>query len=239
MNLGDIRTQFGELSGRLDLLELDADGKAGADVYIDAGSKMLDRMADIESSSAVVYKEVAAGDFYLELSQVRSIFEVWLYANGRSYQLKEGTREQLRGYFPSLLTADNRGIPAWYHTANMRVADLNTDTPAEGFLNHVDFSKEFYNGIIFPPIDQAGVFEIGGNFYSNPLESLTDENYWTMHNPFLLIWAALYHMEVAYRNTEGSKDWLTAITQNLTMMEFDHVEQGMKNLRQLGGREND
>lgn len=238
MNLGEIRAQFGDLSGRLDLVE-EVNGVVGADTYITSGSRMLDKMADIESSAAVVYKEVSPGDFYLYVSQVRAIFEVWYYAEGASYPLKEGTREQLRGYFPGLLSGAERGIPAWYATANMRIADLVSDAPVEGFLNHVDITGEHYNGIIFPPVDTSGVFEISGNFYSNPLAAETDENYWTVHNPMLLVWAALYYLEVSYRNTEGAKDWLGAINQSLTMLEFDHVEQGMKNLRQMGGREND
>ena len=238
MNLGEIRTQFGALSGRLDLIAEGDDGSVGADVYIKQGSKMLDRMADIESSHSVVFRTVEAGDYYLEVSNVRAIHEVWLYTGGKTFKLKEGTKEQLRGYFPGLLANSDRGIPAWYHTANMRVDELS-DTSLEGFLNHVDFSGEYYNGIIFPQVADEGIFEIDGNFYSTELINSTDENYWSVENPFLLVWAALYHMEVSYRNSEGAKDWMAAITQNLTMLEFDHVEQGAINLRQMGGREND
>jgi len=238
MNLGEIRTLFGELSGRLDLVTADDDGKYSVDTYIKQGSKMLDRMADIESSHSVVFRTVEEGDYYLEISNVRAIHEVWLYAGESSYQLKEGTKEQLRGMFPGLLANSDTGIPSWYHTANMRVEELS-DTTLEGFLNHVDFSGEFYNGIIFPPIETSGIFEIDGNFYSTELSKASDENYWSVENPMMLVWAALYHLEVSYRNSEGAKDWMTAISQNLTMLEFDHVEQGAINLRQMGGREND
>lgn len=239
MTLAEIRSQFGALSGRLDLVTVDGNGDFGCDIFIREGSKMLDRMADIESSSAVAIHTVLVGDFYLTIAQVRAIHEIWYYCDGESYELKEGTRDQLRRLFSGTLTTEQQGIPAWYFTANMRIADLQSDTTISGFLNAVDFTKSAFNGIVFPPADPAGAMEITGTFYSNPLLLSTDENYWSLEHPMLLIWAALYQLEVTYRNSEGAKDWLGAIGQSLTTLEFDYVEQQSINLRQMGGRAND
>lgn len=239
MTLAEIRSQFGALSGRMDLVTADGNGDYGCDIFIREGSKMLDRMADIESSVAVAFRTVSVGDYYLAVDQIRSLRSVWYYCADQSYKLKEGTREQLRSLFSGVLTSEAQGIPAWYITANMRLADLQSDTSLTGFLNKVDFTGEYYNGIIFPPADPAGVMEITGTFYSNPLQVATDENYWSREHPMILIWGALYQLEVTYRNSEGAKDWIAAISQALTTLEFDHVEQQAINLRQMGGRAND
>ena len=239
MNLKEIRTQLVTLSGRIDLVE-DEVGYVdnGADFFIQEGSKFLDRRAEITESEASKFVTVAEEDFYVTFDLCRAIHEVWFYdANGR-VKLEEATSDKLKGLFPQLLTQDRTGVPAYYLPINVRVAD-GSDTPPVGFMNFVDITGEDVDGILFPPVDRAGTLEIVGKFYSSPLTQDTSTNYWSGLHSMLLIWAALYHLEISYRNTEGAKDWMSAISLTLDDLFKDKVEQSSHNLRQMGGREND
>ena len=57
------------------------------------------------------------------------------------------------------------------------------------------------------------------------LDDDTDENYWSIEHPMLLLYAALYEMEVSYRNTEGAKDWDLALSRELADLDKDTVEE--------------
>ena len=54
MNLIQIREKFRDLSGRYDLVDDDATGTA--DFLINSGSKFLDRLAEVQKTTATYYK---------------------------------------------------------------------------------------------------------------------------------------------------------------------------------------
>jgi len=239
MDLKEIRKKFVELSGRYDLVVDTTDYEdAGADFYIREGSKFLDRRAEITESEAIKFKNVSEGDFYVTFDLCRTIHEVWFYDAGERGQLKDATRKELLTKFPKLLSTMETGVPAMYLPINVRIAD-GSDTPPIGFLEYVDIEGEELTGIIFPPLDRDGIMSIVGKFYSAELVSNASTNYWSSNHSMLLVWAALYHVEISYRNTEGAKDWLSAITLHLDDLFKDRVEQESGTLKQLGGRDNE
>ena len=239
MNLKEIRTKLVEISGRADLVESYSSMEdAGADFYIQAGSKLLDQLADITESVASRFVNIAEGDFYVTFDLCRAIHEVWVYANGGRAKLVKADSAQLKAMFPQLLINSSKGIPAYYLPINVRIAD-GSDTPPVGYLNYVNITGEEVDGILFPPCDQDAVLEIVGRFYSAPLVNNNSKNYWSSNHPMLLVWAALYCLEVSYRNTEGARDWYNSITLNLDSLFKDKVEQESQDLTQLGGKEND
>ncbi len=239
MNLSGIRTLFGDLSGRLDLVTADSNGYYKADQYIKEGSRLLDRLADVGTSDATYFGSVQAGDYYLSVPNLRSIKEVWYYTSTARGQLSKSTREQLRGWFTGPLEADNRGVPAYYLPAKLRSGSVLSKPAPADFLVQVDLVSLDITGILFPPVDTAGTFEVFGHFYSAALEKASDTNYWSNEHSMLLVWAALYHLEISYRNSEGAKDWLNAVNGTLTTIEFDAVHQGTVGLDQLKGREDE
>lgn len=239
MNLEEIRTLFGSLSGRLDLTTADANGKYGADQFIKEGSRFLDREGDIGISDALFYGSVQVGSFYLLVPGVRSIESVWYYNSDGRVELEKSTMNRIKNAFDNLLSGDNRERPIAYVPCNfLAEATQSLQSPVD-FLGHVEFNSKTYNGILFPPSSTAGTMEISGKFYSKELKNSTDENYWSREHGMLLTWAALYHLEISYRNSEGANDWYRSIKNTLATIEFDHVAQESATVNQLGGREND
>ena len=93
-----------------------------------------------------------------------------------------------------------------------------------------------YNGITWmPPTDVAIVVEIQGLWYSKKLALDADNNYWSVNHPEALIAAAAYILEVMYRNTEGMKDWLGAITMLTSGIEMDMIEEESYNTNIIKG----
>ena len=86
-----------------------------------------------------------------------------------------------------------------------------------------------------PPTDEEIIVEVQGLWYSNPLSSDTDKNYWSVNHPEALFAAASYKLEVSYRNTEGAKDWLAAIDMQLGELGKDFVEQQASGVTQMKG----
>ncbi len=92
-------------------------------------------------------------------------------------------------------------------------------------------------------VDEYG-FDNGANYYINSglrmldrmvcdtvptdntyLEDDDDENFWALNHPDLVVKAALQRLEVDYRNTEGSKDWLNSIMLDLIDLDMEFVEE--------------
>ena len=239
MNLSEIRDMFSELSGRLDLVTVDANGVYKADWYITAGSRLLDRLADVSNSEATAFFAAQAGSFHLSVPDVRSILRVYYYTSTSRAELRKGTQDLLRRLFSDPLTTENRGVPKYYIPVSFRVGSPRSAATPGDFMQHVDFTGTAIDGIMFPPIDTDGTFEVFGYYYSKSLVNDTDTNYWARHHPMLLAWAALYHLEVSYRNTSGAQDWMNSIGTTLRTIEFDHVLEVSTEIKQMGGREND
>ncbi len=56
------------------------------------------------------------------------------------------------------------------------------------------------------------------------LDEDTDENFWSYEHPDILIKAALYRLEVSYRNMAGAEDYLSSIMLDLRALDMKQVE---------------
>lgn len=233
MNLKQIRTKVVEFSGRFDLV-VDTTNYVdnGADFFIQEGSKFLDRLADTGKEAASGFYDTTVDQFFLELTDCRVIEEVWASDGAVRIQLADVPEEVILDSFPDLLTNAKSSFPRVYSPGFYRVA---SGTKPVGFLVGAQTDTGKFNGIIFPPADRVLKVEIKGKFYSVPLVANDDENYWSLDSPMLLIWAALYHLEITYRNTEGAKDWLASINNTLFGLEKDLVDQEGTNIKQMKG----
>jgi len=233
MDLLAIRTQFVKLSGRYDLVVDTVDYvDNGADFFIQAASKFLDRRADTGAEVAVGFYDIAVDDFFLELTACRVIEQVWADDGIVREQLTEVPESEILKTFPGPLAEANSGFPAKYSPGFYRVKE---GTATAGFLTGTQTDTAKFNGIIFPPTDRILKMEVKGKFYSTILTVDASENYWTLNHEMLLVWAALYHLEISYRNSEGARDWLAAIETSLFDLELDLVDQEGINIRQLKG----
>ena len=89
--------------------------------------------------------------------------------------------------------------------------------------------------IVLPPPDVAIVVEVWGKFYSPKLVEDGDTSYWSEVTEDTLIMAALYRLELFYRNTAGARDWLDGINLDLADIDKDTVHEDNSNVDQLEG----
>lgn len=63
----------------------------------------------------------------------------------------------------------------------------------------------------------------------------TDTNFWSEEHSLVLIWAALYHLEVSYRNTEGAADWFKSIVEAVARIDKDIAADECDTINQMEG----
>ena len=215
MNLLDIRKLFVEHSGRYDLVEDTESFKDnGADFFIRTGQKVLDDLVDFSQTDAVYELPLKRGSDKLIVPGVRSINQVWVSA-------EEGPPKKLERAFLSdhvefFTTYKGDGVPIAYALFPVRTQDPD--------IANTNVSAIF----IGPAPDKDYTAHVLGRFYSFKLEDDRSFNYWTMNYPHTLIQAALYSIERFYRNTQGMRDHMEAILQDIQQIDFERVENMIK-----------
>jgi len=240
MTLKEIRALFETRSGRSDLVNTDGSDN-GADFYIQSGQRTLDRMTETNKSWARSFKTLAAGDYYAIFKGCRAVKEVWLStSDGRTRLTKISQSEFRKTYNEDAPDEIDQGDSLVYCLISLRTYPDGDDVVIDYLYDHelvMEDTDDFeYMGIIFsPPPDEAAQLEVFGLFYSTTLSADGDESYWSVNHPEILLMAALYHLEVSYRNTEGAKDWLGAMNLELMNLEKDWVENEIADVTQIEG----
>lgn len=240
MQLSEIRSWFVEDSGRQDLVNADGSDN-GANRYINAASRWLDRKTEIFRQVGVVRRTISAGDFLVKFQQARTITNVGVHTSTQfkgwlERKLYDELKHTQDGYSDPF-TNIARGTPIYYTPAYLRQVDTEASNYS-GFTDWVNQTSDWktYNGVILlPPADQSYLVEVWGKFFSSDLVDDTDENFWTVREPSVLVMAALREIEIFYRNTQGKKDWELAIMEELYNMELDFVEDSITDIDQLEG----
>ena len=244
MDLLDLRQAFVRRSGRYDLV-VDPNGAApdwtdnGANYYLNLAIKWLDKKQLAPQSERRVYKAIESGDVGVSLTRCRAIKEVWVAnADGRAPVERISFQEMRSAYWK--VTADTVvNAPAVYTPARMRadVSELTVDQLAvlATWADLYDDDLTTDSGVLFyPPADGDYILEVFGLFRQAELSDDDDVNYWSIDEPEAVILAAMYWLEVSYRNTEGAKDWLAAIDEYLTGVDKDLVE-ALGDIDAMGG----
>jgi len=237
MTLVEIRQKLIELSGRYELVVDTTDwADAGADFFIQAGQDYLDRLRKIPKADNSIFEELASGEWYLTFSRCRSIKEVWVNnTEGRS-QLTKKDMSWLYREYSALISATDSGTPLYYCPAKMRSTEKTDQTSLGTFFNYAVADSEDIRGImILGPPDESIVVEVKGLFYSDLLSIDADESYWTINWPSTLIKAALRELEIFNRNSEGVRDWTSAILSDVDGLTMDVVEEEVTDITQIGG----
>ena len=228
MNLGEIRTLFIERSGREDLINGD-DSDNGANLFIQSGQRTIDRMLQVEKSWARSFKDFPAGSYYAIFKGCRAVKRVWIASATTRVQLEKVTLEEMRNLYTGPPDEVDQGDSLYYCPISLRTYPDDSKVNIDYFYGSKiedDATEDYeYMGIlVLPPPDEASLLEILGLFRSPPLSADGDESHWTVENPEILLMASLYHLEVAYRNSEGAKDWMNAIVLELLNLEKDLIE---------------
>lgn len=231
MDLLDLREDFIRISGRSELTT------AEVDRYINRGQKFLDQRTDFKHGIARFFKKISLGEFSVVFSsQCRVIQEVTVNDTEERTRLTKLSWEDFKTLYTQMPSMADQGVPTVYTPAMLRTyPDVQTLAEMQqylGFFDAVLGSDYAYNGIIFmPPADQEYVIEVRGRFFSTDL-SATNLSSWWMENQYsALLHGALYQLEVDYRNTEGSNDWLASVVLDLQEASKDYAEEEAADIR--------
>lgn len=251
MDYKDIRTKFVTLSGRFDLINPSTYEDNGADFFLNAAQRYLDRFFDTGKALARYPVIVAAGTYIAKSIGIRSIKEVWIANVDGKIELTPTTLHELQTeYYEGFYNAA-QGTPAYYAPTLLRpfpdtlasatgmygVDDLllyNATAPAQHFN---------YNGIvIMPPPDSTYTVEIVGLFYSPALSATLSgatwtqtKSFWTEVHPEVLIEAALYKLDAFYQNSSGAADRKAITLEDVTGIIADDIEGELNGNLQMNG----
>lgn len=227
-----IRQKFAEISGRFDLVT-DYTGTDytdnGADFFLQAGQRELDRMYNTPKAVGRIWDTVAANIYFMKMQDCRAIQNVWLNNATSRIELKKAPYVDLKNDYGTIFSNITKKTPKWYAPAFIRgmetIADSDMNTQAT-FINYIVDNSDSYNAIIFlPPPDEAFDVEVKGLFYTDWPSAEGETSYWMEIHPMVSIWAGLYMLETSYRNTEGANDWLRAIERSASGIDKDTVEE--------------
>lgn len=249
MSLLDIRTKFIQLSGRYDLVVSPTayTPDNGADFFIKAGQRLLDNMQD--TKFFWYKKNLTAGQGLIDVQYLRVAKEVWLAQSSGRTQLERKSLGWFRENYGEPIASQDRGTPLyWTQTVNQlgpAQEDLTTGTYSGDFTYGADDliladelsgNSHLYQSLLVGPVsDSTYTIEVLGKFFSSPLTADTSKSFWTEQYPEVLIRAALYQLEVFYRNSEGAKDWRTAIEEDLIGIDHNLVDFSITGLTQMEG----
>ena len=234
MALLDVRTKFIALSGREDL------NTTMLNWIINSGQKILDRLQDTQKTMKWYKKDLAAGEYLIQLQYVMTIINVYLAGIKGKKRLKKREYSKFLKMYSSDFDKVDNDIPIYWTPAISGLAPSQADlasadyTYDKGGIVFGDYSS--YNSIvIMPPPDQIYTISVLAKWYQPPLSDDTDVSYWTEFHDDLLILSALYVLERFYRNSEGMKDYMSAIKEELFEIDNRVAEDESYNINQMRG----
>ena len=243
MNLLQARKKFRDLSGRHDLVNKDGSDD-GLDFFINEGRKFLDRLDENQKSWASYFTLADIGNFIIRFPYCRAIKEVWIatIGDGRWQLEKKSLQDLTEGYLTGLLSSRTNGTPLYYSPTITRATPETFNTKAsdfEAFVGYLDIpsGNHFsYNSILISsPVSEKTLIEIKGLFYTDGLVNDSDKSYWSVMHPDILIMAAMRHIEITNRNTQGVNDWTKSIVAEMQQLEMDLVEELIAEVDQIRG----
>lgn len=214
MTLSEFRNFFVKMSGRYDLVKQDGEGyaDAGADTLINMGVRMLDSMFTHNKSHGKVSVKLKPNQALYMVRSVLSIEDIQFSADSGTVTLDYIQEQEIEEKLA--LDGGNTGCPKYYAIASV-VRDAFLDN-AQSVFKQLHFK-------ICPVPDQVYSAQVYGRM-SIPLKNENDTNFWTLNYPETLISATMYHIERFHRNSQGMRDHMAAIRQDLRNLEHNLIE---------------
>jgi len=240
MTLLEVRTKVVQISGRYDLVVNAIDyADDGADFYINAAIKMLDRMVDLPDSLANIFYEPDAGEYSITIpNSCRVLQEVWANDSEGRWKLEYLEPDVFRKKYSSPVNDIPTGSPIYYTFIDSRsLVSAYQDHLAE-FIDKYAIEGSGYGtrGVVFgPPLDVSHVIDVIGLFHQVMLNDDSDSNFWTYKEEDLLVRTALYKLEAHSRGTENAKNWLSAIRDDVLLIDFDVAAEESQGVTQMEG----
>ena len=188
MPLIDVRKQFVEYTGRYDLVldTIDYDNN-GADIFITAGQRWLDRTFEVNGSKGRDDSLLEVGSWFSIIPEVRVVESVWVSTTlDYRYPLEYLPMDSFRRTFAKNPIGVTNGRITYYTPVFFQKIPESYDAfiDAFGSSNYIVATPVGYNGLLFmPPTDIQVNLEIHGKFYQPKLQNNTDTNLWSEAYP--------------------------------------------------------
>lgn len=240
MNLLQIRQQLRTTSGRNDLVNEDGSDN-GANFYINAGQRHLDRLNTTQKSFGIAYRFCNIGFHAVTFPYCRAVKEVWVSTITARWQLeKKNLQDLIAGYFTKLPSSIDKGNPLYYAPTITRAVPETAESPSDefeafsGYVDVISANHYAYNCVlIVPPTKEKILVEVKGLFYTDKLVGDDDKSYWSEVHPNILIMATMRELEIINRNTQGVNDWNNSIAVEITNIGKDLVEEEIAEVTQI------
>ncbi len=251
MALLEMRDLFVMATGRADL---DNSTATGANWFINAGQRMLDRMGDFHKAVARHFINLESGQFVVFVPRCRAILQMYMVDSTARTWLTKKTFEWILENHPDLLegitaiapgqraiAANNLGSSLYYAIVPSGVSPVQNDLSLQKNLDHKYGTEGVFMGdhyvyktlVIVPPTETAKTLDLHGYFDSPLLSNDWDKSWWTERHPEVLLHASCYQLETFYRNTEGAKDWMVAIREGIRGIQIDYALEEVADMTEL------
>ncbi len=242
MNLQNVRRNLIQQSGRADLVldEINYENN-GADFFITAGQRWLDRTFEIYKSHGRRDILLPIGQWWALIPDCRAIDQVWASNDACKWQVERANEDELKGVFKSVPTSIVGGAISVFAPVSFRGTPDSTNATlidVWGTVNFTDDTQSNFdlNGLVFmPPTDVVVNLEVHGLFYQPQLIDNIDTNMWSEQDPFILVLAAMRAIEVTMRNSAGVRDYEEAIRSEMSGLEKDFAAQLSNEIVQMRG----
>lgn len=220
MELLELRQEFVKKSGRYDLVTNTTTWPDnGANFYINAGQRMLTKMLEPRSKMTQVQVSLDPGEYEVDFqATARVIKNVYVVdADGAKVALTFKNIDWIIYEFGKDVDQIEPGVP-YYWTYKIPSSE--------------DAARKIH---IVSPVSETCIIETHGYFMPANMSADNDESWWAAEYPEILLKAALYQLEVFYRNTEGAKDWMSAIQQEIQLIDFEDCADISAQINQMEG----
>lgn len=249
MTYKEIRDKFVEVAGRYDLITATLEDN-GADFFLNAAQRYLDRSHDHQKATARSVQPLAIGAIKVYAAGLRAVKEVW-YASAdgtTTFPLTVESVSAIKDFYRKQLSTETQGVPAYYAPASFRpYPDAVLSATWTGYQDIEDLilSDGHYqnNGIVVMPAPVAACYiSIVGLFYSPTLSATLaggvwtqTKSFWSENHPDTLIAAACMKLHGLYQNTSGAADMKLIVQGDIIGMDQDDAEYDTAGNSQMGG----
>lgn len=248
MNLLGVRRMFIEASGRYDLVndppvDDDAGCKSdnGADLYINAGQRILDTMQETPDTFRSKFLDTSAGTTDVTVTDNRTIEDIWRKddSDTAKVRLTFMKMDEMREEYPEDEDELDQGAPSVYTVMSKYLPSAPRTQASDFTYDYQDiyFQPEAANKRVYflPPADGVYTIEVFGKWFSDTLRNNEDTSWWTVNNWLALVQASSVAIEMLYRNSTGLQDAMNALGILLRGIDRDIVRQETVHTKRMKG----
>ena len=223
-NLLGARQALVESSGHYELVNSDWTDN-GANRFLNAGQRWLDRAMPYHKQDAWLYYHLDPGEYLITFRSARIIRAVWRQSEYSRQMLERLFMHEFLESYGLNLDASVTGTPIHWTpiTVDASPAQASSDLPSGEPV--ISASAYPYRGLVIgPPVDTETIIQIHAAWYSPELINDIDTSFWAYNHQELLVRAAMAQIEIdLHRNTTGRRDFEEPLLADLSKIYHDMV----------------